>query len=1375
MFKSHRPWLFALALVLLATAAVVFSPRSANPPPALATGPAALPSHPSSPVPPPLPAPDPVVLAGAPAAPRTKSADLNAALLAWAERYLAAPASDRPALLAEGLALARERRPLLAELIRTDPEAALAAAFPRALRAQLPTALLAELEQLVSARAELSVIHTCFHPPGSAHDPADDLYRATVIDGREYRVHVYGSRLGDASLPATSLIGIALDGHIAASDSRLRILDAGEPLPSGVSAPTSGEIAVEADGAVTVLPAPDALPSFAAALTASEQNPVVQEADGGAGSSTVTGRPAQTWTHGAKALLVIRVDFTDLPGTPINKFDGNAQITPAYIENVVNGAGGVRAFLQANSYGKTDIAFDSATDVTPVLRLPQQASYYATGDSSGAFNALLHSDARDAATTAGFSVFAYDRVAVVFSNLGSLSGSQITYAGLATVIGSNLWVNGEFDLRVVGHELGHNYGLRHANLWKATGGNPVSLEGDNPSTEVDERSIDYGDPFDLMGDGDFFENDFSHWNKSLLQWIPDSAVTLAAVSGTYRVHRFDASAADLAAPRALKIVRDTTRDYWIGYRRGTSSPAADNGAYVLWGYNTATQGNLLDLVTPGTSAADAPLPLNTTFNDSAAGISLRPVAQGGSGPDEWLDVEVTLLPRIQWTSANYVVNEQGAAAVLAVTRSANATGNVTVSYATAPGTATAGTDYTHSTGTLSWPDGDSSTRTITVPLAADALVEGTETFTVTLSSPSGGIVVEPATTTVTIADPGARDPAFAANFINSSVYRSLPRPNGSILIAGTFTQLQATNFTLYNYGRIARLTSSGAIDLDFNPGTGANNAVYALACQPDGKILIGGSFTSFNGTVRNRIARLNTDGSLDLSFNPGTGADDTIYDILVQPDGKILVGGAFDNYDGTARNGLVRLLPSGARDPSFADFTGPVVFFIRTLALQPDGKILVGGAFRHTSGGLRAGLKRLSSTGSADTAFTGLVAGASAAFDPAFLGTVNQVAVLPDGRLLVAGDFSQFNGEARAGVARLTTTGALDTGFAPALNNPAYALLPLPDGRVLLGGDFTSVNVGTATRIASILPDGSLDTAFAAAGGHGSTVRNLSLQPDGNVLLGGSFDSFQGATPGRPIWRLVPGLAGTPGTLQFAADAYPAVEGTSVTLSVTRSGGSLGALTVGYAAVADTAAAGADFTATSGALSWADGDTAAKTIVVPVAADASADTPESFVVNLGAPLIGGALLGDRQQATVTLSTAFAAWQAGHFTPAELADTALSGDDADPDGDGLSNLAEFALGRDPRSPDAAAATSIAIQNVSGTDYLTLTFRRRAPALDLVYAVQSSGEVAGAWSTDAVQVGAAIDNGDGTETVTYRDSTPAGSASRRFLRVLVTRTP
>lgn len=1288
----------------------------------------------------------------------------STALVAWTEQYLAATTTDRPALLPEGLAVARERRAALAALIRTDPEAALAATFPRSLRSQLPAVFLAELEELISTRAPLPVIQTCFHRPGSPHDPAEDRYRATVINDREYRVHVYGDRLADSSLPSTSLIGIALDGHIAASDSRYRILSADETTASPPPA-----FAVEANGRVTILPSPTALHAFVAELRASEANPLHLEADSGAGSSTLSGRPSQAWTHGSKRLLVIRVDFSDRIGTPVNDTDNNAPITDNYVANVINGVNGVRSFFQQSSFGKTDILLaapvaNDSSDVTGVLRVPNTAASYATaGD-----NTLLHTHAQAAATTAGFNLANYDRIAVVFSDLSTIPGSQIDYAGLASVTGSEIWINGSFTMAVVGHELGHTYGLLHANLWQVPATDPVALNG---------SSTEYGDVFDLMGAATGPEQDFGPWKKNILHWIPDAAVTLAASSGTYRVSRFDASAANLSSSLALKIVRDSTRDYWIGYRRATSSATADNGAYVVWGYNENTESDLLDLTTPGASALDAPLALNTTFNDAAAGISIRPVAQGGSGADEWLDIQVTLQPRLAWSAATYLVNEQGGSAALTVTRTGSSLGTVSVSYATTPGTATAPADYTTSSGTLTWLDGDSTPKTISIPLAADAVIERTESFSVTLSAPTGAsVVVSPVTTTVTVADPGVRDPFFNSDFINSSVNKVLVQPDGTLLIAGAFDTLQDTLGTAYPYGGIARLSAAGLVDPTFNPGTGANGVVSALARQPDGKILIGGDFTSFNGTGRNRIARLNTDGSLDTSFDPGTGANTgSVTAILVQPDGNIVIGGSFSSYAGTARNSLVRLLPSGARDTAFADFTGPIVFSIDALALQTDGKLLVAGAFYFSTGNLRAGLRRLTSTGAFDATFSGLTTGAEDSFDPNFLGSIYAVAVQPDGQILVAGDFSQFNGTARTGLARLTTTGALDAGFAPVLNAAAYSLLTLPDGRILIGGDFTTIGGATATRLARLQSTGALDTAFAAAGGHGDSVYDFALQPDGNVILAGAYEFFQGSSFDGPFWRFVPGLSGPPGLIQFSSQALTAAEGSSATISVTRTGGSLGALTVGYSTVAGTATAGTDYTTTSGVLTWASGDSAAKSIIVPLTLDALSDSTESFTINLAAPLIGGAILGTRQQAVLTVASAFTTWRASNFTPLEVTNSALSGDTADPDGDGMNNLLEFAFGLAPKTASTTGSPTTAVQNISGSDYLTITYRRRAPALDLAYAVQTSGDLAGAWAGGAVQVGSATANGDGTETVTFRDSSALGSGLKRFLRLQVTRTP
>ncbi len=150
---------------------------------------------------------------------------------------------------------------------------------------------------------------------------------------------------------------------------------------------------------------------------------------------------------------------------------------------------------------------------------------------------------------------------------------------------------------------------------------------------------------------------------------------------------------------------------------------------------------------------------------------------------------------------------------------------------------------------------------------------------------------------------------------------------------------------------------------------GANGAVYTTILQPDGKILIGGQFTTYNGITANRIARLNTDGTLDTTFTVGTGADSSVNTITLQPDGKILIGGAFTTYNGTTVNHVARLNADGTLDTTFVTGTGTngSVF---TIALQPDGKILIGGWFTTYNGTTANYIARLNTDGTLDTTFT---------------------------------------------------------------------------------------------------------------------------------------------------------------------------------------------------------------------------------------------------------------------------------------------------------------------------------------------------------------------------------------------------------------------
>ncbi|NJM36591.1 MAG: hypothetical protein HC845_01245 [Akkermansiaceae bacterium] len=495
------------------------------------------------------------------------------------------------------------------------------------------------------------------------------------------------------------------------------------------------------------------------------------------------------------------------------------------------------------------------------------------------------------------------------------------------------------------------------------------------------------------------------------------------------------------------------------------------------------------------------------------------------------------------------------------------------------------------------------------------------------------------------------------------------------------------------------------------------------------------------------------------------------------PDGKIIAGGYFTTFDSQSRRMLVRLNSNGSVDSSFSPptFGSGANWRVESLAAQSDGKILVGGTFYFSGSTSKSSICRITSNGTLDSAFSGITNGAHAAGNTSSTRTVSEIEVNHDGTILISGNFTAFNNNARGGIAKLTTTGALDATFAPTSNGEINALRLQPDGKILVGGTFTTLNGATAAKIGRLTSLGVNDIGFLAAGGHTAGVEDFAFQPDGRIVMGADYGTFQNALSDGPLWRFYAGLSSLPGTVQLAAETATGIEGVTLNITATRTGGTAGAITVGYSTVAASAAAGTDFTTTSGVLTWANGDGVAKTISIPVLNDTLADNGETFLVNLGESLIGTALLHTNQQATVTTSTAFIAWQSTHFTISELTDTNISGGLADPDGDGHNNLTEFALGLLPKAPDGAGALSRGMTNISGNNYLTLTFRRRLSAADLAYTVQNNNLLEASWPATAVQVGSAVNNGDGTETVTFRDSVPVSSSPKRFMRLQIQRQP
>ncbi|MFZ5630823.1 MAG: Ig-like domain-containing protein [Spirochaetota bacterium] len=178
-------------------------------------------------------------------------------------------------------------------------------------------------------------------------------------------------------------------------------------------------------------------------------------------------------------------------------------------------------------------------------------------------------------------------------------------------------------------------------------------------------------------------------------------------------------------------------------------------------------------------------------------------------------------------------------------------------------------------------------------------------------------------------------------------------PDDSIIVGGAFA-----NYDGSPYGGIVKLEAGGTVDPSFNSGSGVDFRILAMARQSDGKILIGGMFTSYNGTPRARIARINSDGSLDFSFNPGTGADNNVFTIAIQGDGKILIGGEFLNFNGFSRPNFARLNTDGTLDTAFDPLGGPNAV-VHAIKIQSDNKILIGGAFASYAGTPRGGIARI--------------------------------------------------------------------------------------------------------------------------------------------------------------------------------------------------------------------------------------------------------------------------------------------------------------------------------------------------------------------------------------------------------------------------------
>src|SRR4051812_4424103 len=337
------------------------------------------------------------------------------------------------------------------------------------------------------------------------------------------------------------------------------------------------------------------------------------------------------------------------------------------------------------------------------------------------------------------------------------------------------------------------------------------------------------------------------------------------------------------------------------------------------------------------------------------------------------------------------------------------------------------------------------------------------------------------------------------------VEQILPLQDGRILVCGNFT-----SFNGRNRAYIARLNGDGSVDESFYAQPGY--WVRHMSVQGDGKIVIGGYFTTVQGQPRNLIARLNSDGSLDTSFNVGSGAtviiaggvdgnmDPFVFWNAVQPDGRILITGNFRYYNGASSQGFARLNPDGSRDTSFNVGAG-LDSWGRHILIQPNGQILLSGWFTSYNNQGFNRLVRLNPDGNPDNSFNPYFGDKTAIYSTALVG---------GGKVIASGHSLNDQGLFKREFERLNPDGSVDGSFVGSSNDKTESLAIQPDGRVIIAGSFSYVDNTPRTCLARLNPDGTLDSSFQV--NIDNFVWSAVLQGDGKLLIGGGFYNVDGVS-----------------------------------------------------------------------------------------------------------------------------------------------------------------------------------------------------------------------------------------------------------------------
>jgi uncharacterized delta-60 repeat protein len=518
---------------------------------------------------------------------------------------------------------------------------------------------------------------------------------------------------------------------------------------------------------------------------------------------------------------------------------------------------------------------------------------------------------------------------------------------------------------------------------------------------------------------------------------------------------------------------------------------------------------------------------------------------------------------------------------------------------------------------------------------------------------------------------------------------------------------------------IARLLPDLTLDQSFDPGQSANSAITQVQTAPNGAVYIYGDFSTVTGITRNDIARLTATGSLDQTFD--TNTEWTFSDgIRAQPDGKLIVFGNFQTFHGAPRDYIARLNLDGSIDTSFI---GVPDWMVDAIAIQRDGKLLLAGWFSAISGITAKKFVRTLPNGMPDSSFAG----------SATTQNISSLVSLPTGQHYAAGSFTNISGVARRYISRLNEDGTVDSSFDPGLSTSTSEplLFPQPNGKLIVSGSFESVATNARWKIARLTADGLNDPTFNAEAGPGSgTINSVLTLPDGSLLVGGSFTNF-GATSRSYL-------------VQLKGDAVATAPAAPLNLTSEARGSSTillrwDQLPNEYSWKVERSPAGFGAWEQIAELGW---DVTSFT-------DTNLLTGTSYDYRVRAWNAAGNSPYSSTFATRTFSP-YEQWKADWDIPVSL----LDNDDADADGIGL--FLEYAFGLHPRVSDRSGMPSA---NILGS-VLAMTYAKVRP--ELSYLVEASTDLTD-WSS------AGVNQGSGSSPTAW---TPVASSRNLFLRLRVT---